>query len=144
MRTIFAVGVFDMLHLGHIKLLERARALGGYLIVAVVKDAAVSKEKGVGRPIIRDIDRAYLVSSLRCVDEVHLIEGFDPTELLRLLTEVNKRKVDVVIIGEDQKHINFDWVKENKIETIRLKRTDNVSTTDIIKRLGESSATDKQ
>lgn len=140
MKTVFCVGVFDMLHKGHVLLLERARALGGMLIVAIVKDPAVTNAKGQGRPIISAFDRAYIVSRLSCVDEVYLIDDFDPTPLLRLLTEVQGKRIDTIVIGEDQKHIDFSWAKNNNIDTVKLKRTSGVSTSDIVKKLGDKDA----
>lgn len=137
MKTVYAVGVFDLLHVGHIKLLERAREQGGYLIVGIVKDEAVKKVKGDSRPIIKDTDRAYIVSRLKCVDEVILQDEFNPDKTLDWLLDVEKKRIDVIIKGEDQDHINFEYARKRGLELVRLTRTPEVSTSHIIKKLGD-------
>ena len=76
-RVVLANGVFDLLHVGHLRYLEEARALGTRLVVAVNGDASVAGRKGPGRPVVLASDRAALVASLRCVDMVLLFD--DPT-----------------------------------------------------------------
>jgi rfaE bifunctional protein nucleotidyltransferase chain/domain len=76
-RVVLANGVFDLLHVGHVRYLQEARALGERLIVAVNGDASVAGKKGPGRPVLMARDRASLVASLRGVDLVVLFD--DPT-----------------------------------------------------------------
>jgi rfaE bifunctional protein nucleotidyltransferase chain/domain len=76
-RVVLANGVFDLLHVGHVRYLREARALGERLIVAVNGDASVAGKKGPGRPVLLARDRAALVASLRGVDRVVLFD--DPT-----------------------------------------------------------------
>jgi rfaE bifunctional protein nucleotidyltransferase chain/domain len=85
-RTIaFANGVFDLLHVGHVRYLEGARAEGDRLVVAVNDDASVRGLKGDGRPILPDAARAELVAALRAVDYVVIFPERTVERLLRLL-----------------------------------------------------------
>ncbi|MBL8135772.1 MAG: adenylyltransferase/cytidyltransferase family protein [Acidobacteria bacterium] len=85
-RTIaFANGVFDMLHVGHVRYLEGARQEADVLVVAVNDDATVRMLKGPGRPVLPAADRAELVAALRCVDAVVIFPEPTVTPLLDLL-----------------------------------------------------------
>ncbi len=66
--TVLANGAFDLLHVGHIRYLEAARAEGDALVVAVNSDVSVRASKGAGRPVVPEAERAELVAALRCVD----------------------------------------------------------------------------
>jgi rfaE bifunctional protein nucleotidyltransferase chain/domain len=81
-RLVFTNGVFDLLHVGHVRYLERARALGDALLVAVNGDASVRALKGPTRPINGEADRAEVVAALECVDYVTVFPGVRVTELL--------------------------------------------------------------
>jgi D-glycero-beta-D-manno-heptose 1-phosphate adenylyltransferase len=80
-------GTFDVLHVGHLRYLQAARALGDILVVAVNSDASVRAYKGPGRPVVPQDERAELLAALRCVDYVtifdeptanHLVEALQP------------------------------------------------------------------
>jgi len=73
-RIVLANGVFDLLHVGHLRYLEAARALGDVLVVALNSDASVRRLKGQGRPIMGAAERAELVGALRHVDAVVVFE----------------------------------------------------------------------
>jgi len=73
-RIVLANGVFDLLHVGHVRYLSAARALGDVLVVAVNSDASVQRLKGRGRPIMRASERAELIGALRPVDAVVIFE----------------------------------------------------------------------
>ena len=73
-RIVLANGVFDLLHVGHVRYLEAARALGDVLVVAVNSDASVRRLKGEGRPIMSAVERAELIGALRPVDAVVVFE----------------------------------------------------------------------
>jgi len=73
-RIVLANGVFDLLHVGHVRYLEAARALGDVLVVAVNSDASVRRLKGEGRPIMSAAERAELIGALRPVDAVVVFE----------------------------------------------------------------------
>lgn len=93
---VFTNGVFDLLHAGHVHVLERAAALGGSLIVGVNSDhSARQLGKGPDRPIVPERDRALLLAALGCVDAVVL---FDEPTPARLIAEV---RPDVLVKGGD-------------------------------------------
>ena len=73
-RIVLANGVFDLLHVGHVRYLEAARALGDVLVVAVNSDASVRRLKGQGRPIMSAAERAELIGALGSVDAVVVFE----------------------------------------------------------------------
>ena len=84
-RIVFANGAFDLLHAGHVRYLEAARAQGDWLIVGVNSDASVSRSKGAGRPIVPDAERAEIVAALACVGAVVVFEEDSPAALLEEL-----------------------------------------------------------
>ena len=69
-RIVFTNGCFDILHRGHVELLEKAKALGDFLILGLNSDASVGRLKGPQRPLVTQEDRAYILSRLRAVDVV--------------------------------------------------------------------------
>lgn len=79
---VLANGCFDVLHAGHVRYLEGARALGDILVVGVNSDSEVAKLKGEGRPIMPQAERAEIVSALQAVDLVTIFEEPTVTELL--------------------------------------------------------------
>lgn len=95
MKTVFTNGCFDLLHPGHIDLLERARSLGDRLVVGLNSDASVRALKGPGRPLVPQEERARMLRSLRAVDEVII---FDEPTPARLIEELSP---DVLVKGED-------------------------------------------
>src|SRR5882757_4940663 len=92
---VFANGCFDVLHVGHVRYLEAARAEGGILVVAVNSDASVRNLKGPGRPILDEMTRARLVAALRAVNYVVI---FDEPTVAPLLEEL---RPDVHTKGTD-------------------------------------------
>ncbi len=84
-RVVFANGCFDVLHVGHIRYLREARALGDVLIVAVNDDASARALKGEGRPWMTQEDRLEILSALSCVDHLILFGEGDVSRLLRRL-----------------------------------------------------------
>jgi len=85
-RTIvFTNGVFDILHVGHVQLLRRAKALGDLLVVGVNSDRSVRRLKGPGRPVNRERDRLALIMALDAVDHAVLFDADSPTDLIRAL-----------------------------------------------------------
>jgi rfaE bifunctional protein nucleotidyltransferase chain/domain len=95
-RVVFANGVFDLLHAGHVALLEEARALGDVLIVGMNDDAsAVRLGKGTGRPFVPADDRALVVAGLAAVDCVVLFAEDTPAEL------VTELEPDILVKGDD-------------------------------------------
>ncbi len=81
-RIVFTNGVFDLLHVGHLRYLTEARALGDALLVAVNTDASVRALKGDARPLVPDTERAEMLDGLRCVDYVTLFATRTPVALI--------------------------------------------------------------
>jgi D-glycero-beta-D-manno-heptose 1-phosphate adenylyltransferase len=84
-RVVFANGCFDVLHVGHVRYLEGAKALGDVLVVAVNSDEQVRKQKGEGRPLMPQDQRAEIISALEAVDFVTIFEEPTVAELLLAL-----------------------------------------------------------
>lgn len=94
---VFTNGCFDLLHVGHVTYLEKARSLGKHLIVGLNSDSSVSRLKGPTRPLTREADRARVLAALGCVDAVVLFEQDTPTELIKLI------RPDILVKGGDYK-----------------------------------------
>ena len=98
MRNVFVNGTFDLLHRGHLDLLNYAKSLGEYVIVGIDSDERVKQMKGSSRPINCLMDRAHMLANLKSVDEVRFF-GSDE-ELEGLVKEV---KPDIMVVGSDWK-----------------------------------------
>jgi rfaE bifunctional protein nucleotidyltransferase chain/domain len=94
-RVAMANGVFDLLHVGHVRYLQGARALADVLVVAVNSDASTQALKGPTRPVIPEAERAELLCALACVDAVVLFDELNVRPMLRAL------KPDVHVKGTD-------------------------------------------
>ena len=121
-KTVITYGTFDLFHVGHLKLLERARALGDRLVVGVSTDA-FNEGKGK-RTVIPYADRAAIVRAIRCVDEVIPEESWEqkPADIRRL-------GVTTFVMGDDWRG-KFDDLK-SLCDVVYLPRTSMVSTTSI-------------
>ncbi len=97
-RVVATGGCFDLLHRGHIDLLQRARALGDLLVVCLNSDSSVKRAKGPGRPVVPEQDRARVLRALAAVDAVAMFDEDDPAELLGQL------RPDVWVKGADYKN----------------------------------------
>jgi D-beta-D-heptose 7-phosphate kinase/D-beta-D-heptose 1-phosphate adenosyltransferase len=127
-KIVFTNGCFDILHLGHVKYLQKARALGDTLIIGVNSNESVSRLKGASRPVNDEFDRAYLLASLEVVDYVVIFKEDTPYELIK------KVKPDVLVKGADYKDkevVGSDIAKEVKL----IEFVDGKSTTSIIERM---------
>ena len=97
-RVVLANGCFDVLHVGHVRYLEDARARGDVLVVALNADAAVRALKGPGRPVLPLAERAELVGALRCVDWVTSFAERDLAATLRaLVPDVHAKGTDYAV-----------------------------------------------
>ncbi len=96
--VVFTNGCFDLLHPGHIRLLERARSLGDALIVALNSDSSVRRSKGPGRPLIPEGERCALAAALEAVDAVTLFDEETPRELIAAVLP------DILVKGADWSH----------------------------------------
>ncbi len=124
MKRVITFGTFDVFHVGHLNILERARALGDYLIVGVSSDELNAKKKK-RYPIYSEPDRIHIISSLRCVDEVFVEESLELKE-----EYVVGYNADILVMGDDWKG-KFDFIKP-LCEVRYLERTPSISTTEII------------
>lgn len=84
-RVALANGVFDLIHVGHVRYLEAARAMADVLVVAVNSDASTRANKGDGRPVIPEDERAEMVAALGCVDHVLLFDDRTVVPVIRAL-----------------------------------------------------------
>jgi rfaE bifunctional protein nucleotidyltransferase chain/domain len=84
-KLVFTNGCFDLLHAGHVRYLQAARALGDALLVAINGDESVRVLKGEGRPLNRAEDRAELIAALECVDQVVIFPDVRATQLLEIV-----------------------------------------------------------
>lgn len=126
MRKVFVNGTFDILHRGHIELLNYAKSLGDYLIVGIDTDDRVKQLKGETRPIHSQEERKFLLENLNSVDEVKCF-GCD-AELINLVKSVEP---DIMIVGNDylnKKVIGSEYAKQLRF----FNRIDGYSTTQII------------
>ena len=120
-------GTFDVLHPGHIALLNTARSYGDHLIVAIDTDRRVKELKGDKRPINNQNDRRIMLSSLKAVD---IVELFDSTE--ELITLMKRYKPDVYVKGSDWKHDTKSTAHQYCKEVIYYDRIEEYSSTRII------------
>jgi D-beta-D-heptose 7-phosphate kinase/D-beta-D-heptose 1-phosphate adenosyltransferase len=101
-RIVFTNGCFDLLHLGHIRYLEKAKFLGDILVVGVNSDRSVQNLKGPERPILPEEERAEILSGLECVDYITLFDELTPLELISSL------QPHILVKGGD-------WAKETTV-----------------------------
>ena len=96
--NIFVNGTFDILHRGHLELLNYAKSLGDYLCVGIDTDERVKEKKGPTRPIHNQDERKFFLENLKAVDEVRLFSSDEELELL-----VKSFKPDIMVVGSDWK-----------------------------------------
>jgi D-glycero-beta-D-manno-heptose 1-phosphate adenylyltransferase len=84
-RGVFTNGCFDLLHLGHVRYLQEARALGDFLIVGLNDDAGVHALKGPGRPLVAEVERAEMLAALTCIDYITIFAEPTAGPLVALL-----------------------------------------------------------
>lgn len=130
---VLTVGVYDLLHVGHVELYRRAKGLGDYLIVAAQDGDFILKYKPTAKVLNSTEDRKYMIKSIRYVDEV-----ITYTDVDKIVQEVD---FDVFVTGPDQCHDGFKrairWCEEHgKTHTI-LARTDGVSSSELKKKITE-------
>lgn len=134
-RIVFTNGCFDIVHLGHIDYLEKARALGDRLVLGLNTDASVSRIKGPLRPVVNEYARARMMAAMQFIDLVVLFDEPTPKELIEAI------RPDILVKGDDYTVatiVGADFVLANggSVETIPLVK--GYSTTSLIERIKQS------
>jgi rfaE bifunctional protein nucleotidyltransferase chain/domain len=132
MTTVMVNGTFDVLHPGHIALLNTARSYGDWLIVAIDTDRRVRELKGEQRPINNQTDRKIMLSNLKAVD---IVVFFDSKE--ELIELMKLYKPDVYVKGSDWKHDTKSTAHQYCKEVIYYDRIEEYSSTKIIQRIAD-------
>lgn len=135
MKKVLTVGVFDLLHIGHVELFRKAKEQGDYLIVAVQNSDVVLKYKPNTNLLYTTKERMYMVNSIKFVDNVIVYEAVDEI--------VKKVDFDILVTGPDQCHDGFkkaiQYCKSNNKEVVILPRTEGISSSmikdDVLKSL---------
>jgi D-glycero-beta-D-manno-heptose 1-phosphate adenylyltransferase len=136
-RVVFTNGCFDLLHRGHTRYLEQARALGDLLVVAINSDASVRALKGPSRPVVPAEQRAEVLAALAAVDLVTIFGELDPARVIRAV------RPDVLVKGGDwpiSQIVGADLVQARGGTVRSLPYVDGASTSDLIGRIAARSA----
>jgi rfaE bifunctional protein nucleotidyltransferase chain/domain len=131
-RVVFTNGCFDLLHPGHIRSFEAARALGDVLIVGLNSDESVRTLKGVGRPVIPAQERAEILASLECVDVVLIFDDLTPQKVVAALLP------DILVKGGDwpgNQIVGREEVEAAGGKVVLVDMVPGYSTTDILKKI---------
>jgi rfaE bifunctional protein nucleotidyltransferase chain/domain len=131
-RLVFTNGVFDLLHVGHVRYLAQARALGDALVVAINSDRTVRELKGPERPVFDQSERAEILAALRQVDYVVFFDDISPRSLIAQLLP------DVLVKGGDYRLDQIHGRQEVEAaggKVISLSFVDGASTTNLIERM---------
>jgi len=126
-KTVITFGTFDVFHVGHLKILERARSFGQSLVVGVSSDQLNISKKGRA-PVYSQAARAQIISALRCVDKVFLEESLEKKG-----EYIQKYNGQLLVMGDDWQG-RFDNFSD-LCEVVYLPRTPSVSTTEIIEKI---------
>jgi D-beta-D-heptose 7-phosphate kinase/D-beta-D-heptose 1-phosphate adenosyltransferase len=131
-RLVFTNGVFDLLHLGHVRYLAAARALGDALVVAINSDRTVRELKGPDRPVFNEAERAEILAALRSVDYVTVFDNISPRSLITELLP------DVLVKGGDYQLDQIHGREEVEAEggkVVSLPFVEGSSTTSLIEKI---------
>ena len=131
-QLVFTNGVFDILHVGHVRYLAEARALGDALVVAINSDASVRELKGAGRPLMKQNERAEILAALRSTSYVTVFDDLSPRKLISALLP------DVLVKGGDYALGEIHGREEVEAaggRVLSLPFVEGVSTSEIIDRM---------
>ena len=131
-RVVFTNGVFDLVHPGHVRYLQQARALGDVLVVAINSDRSVRTNKGADRPITPEHERAEILAALECVDAVTVFDEDTPYNVIADL------QPDVLVKGADWAHdaiVGRDIVELRGGRVVRIAVEQGHSTSDIVAKI---------
>jgi D-beta-D-heptose 7-phosphate kinase/D-beta-D-heptose 1-phosphate adenosyltransferase len=135
-RVVFTNGCFDLLHVGHVRYLEQARALGDVLVVAVNSDASVRRLKGRTRPVVRQAQRAEVLAALAAVDHVVVFEELEPARVIRAV------RPDVLVKGGDwseDRIVGAEFVRSTGGEVRSLPYVKGLSTSALIRTIAAAA-----
>ncbi len=135
LKVVFTNGCFDLLHLGHVDYLAKAKDLGDRLIIGVNTDSSVRRLKGIYRPLQDEKSRLHILASLQVVDAVILFDEDTPYELIKRI------QPDVLVKGADYKPesiVGYDIVKAKGGEVKTIEFIEGYSTTAIEQRIIKS------
>ena len=135
-RVVFTNGCFDLLHPGHIGILEQARALGDVLIVGLNSDSSVRQLKGAGRPVLPERERAEILSALESVDAVVIFDEPTPREVIARLLP------DVLVKGADwpgDQIVGREEVEAAGGRVVSIPVIPGYSTTEILRKIREGA-----
>lgn len=136
-RIVFTNGCFDLLHPGHIGILEQARELGDALVVGLNSDASVHQLKGPGRPVLPELERAEILAALECVDAVVIFDELTPREVIARLLP------DVLVKGGDwpgDQIVGREEVEAAGGRVVSIPVVPGYSTTGILQKIREGAA----
>jgi rfaE bifunctional protein nucleotidyltransferase chain/domain len=131
-KIVFTNGCFDLLHVGHVRYLQEARAWGDCLVVGLNSDQSVQRIKDPARPLISEEQRAEVLAALECVDYIVLFDEADPFQLIENV------RPDVLVKGADWSMDNIigaDLVSSYGGEVRRVDLVPSISTSEIINRI---------
>ena len=130
-RTVITFGTFDVFHVGHLRVIERAASFGDRLVVGVSADALNLRKKG-REPVFSESERIAIVGALRMVDEVFIEESLEQKR-----EYIERYDADVLVMGDDWKG-RFDEFSDI-CEVVYLERTPAISTTALIEKISGTS-----
>jgi D-glycero-beta-D-manno-heptose 1-phosphate adenylyltransferase len=136
-RIVFTNGVFDLLHPGHLRYLQHARSLGDALIVGLNSDRSVRANKGPGRPVNTEDERAEVLAALACVDAVVIFDEDTPHSLIAAV------QPDILVKGADWAEdaiVGRDIVEARGGRVVRVTTEPGYSTTAILERIKRTTA----
>lgn len=131
-KIVFTNGCFDILHVGHVDYLEKARALGDKLVLGLNSDRSVKALKGESRPILEEQARSRLLASLEFVDAVVLFDEDTPLKLIKAV------QPDILVKGGDyeiEKIVGYKEVIESGGKVLTIPLVEGYSTTNIVEKI---------
>ena len=129
---VFTNGCFDLIHRGHLVLFMRAKELGDFLVVGMNSDSSVARLKGPGRPLVKAVDRAFILLQLRPVDLVTIFDEDTPLET------IEKLQPDVLVKGAEysrQNIVGADFVETRGGRVERINMLEGYSTSSLIEKI---------
>lgn len=134
-KVVFTNGCFDLLHWGHVKYLREARKKGDLLVVALNSDSSVKRIKGKKRPVVKQLDRARVLSGLESVDYIVIFKEDTPLNTIRCL------RPDILVKGADwgkKGIVGADFIKNNGGRVYNIKLVRGSSTSKLIKKIAKT------